>query len=73
MTRKLHFWGGKKLKNFANISIFDPMKILRSNFLQLIRVARFNLELETVESIKKDPFLEEIWTIFESMVKSWVS
>ena len=40
MTQKLHFGGGKKLKIFANISIFDPMKILISNFLQLIRVAR---------------------------------
>jgi hypothetical protein len=33
----------------------------------------FNLELETVESIEKDPFLKEIWAIFERMVKSWVS
>jgi hypothetical protein len=40
MIKKLHFWGGKNFANFANFSTFDPMEISRSNFLQLIHVAR---------------------------------
>ncbi len=44
------------MKIFANFEIFDPMEILRPNFLQLIRVARSIWSQKPLKVLKKTYF-----------------
>ncbi len=67
MIKKLHFWGGKNFANFANFSTFDPMEISRSNFLQLIHVARSIWSQKPLKVLKKT----DLWGRYRQFSKAW--
>ena len=60
MTQKLRFDSGKKFEFLQIFQFLIPWRILKSKFFAADSWSPFNLELETVEIIKKDQFMREI-------------